>query len=498
MISGKLQQHTDFILQFFRGNRAGEGLFFRTIEIRARKIYPDSKSYNDFLFVYFQLLGNDILDSSDNDFIKLTQKGFEILSSGDPIELPIRFEYLSAFNQGLLNNTEVVFPQLWQIIGVESECLCYVPGPMFYNTIAKYINGLAGGYSAYISGLKEKDRKLSRFYWYRELFNCLPDNRIENFLQDLSDAYNLAHEGGIDEPDGMPLSVLADKSVKDIEKPLKIFISHSSADKQIALALVELLEFLKIDGKDKIFCSSVPGYGVKLGEDIYERIKKEYEQYNLFMIYLISANYLNSPMSLNEMGAAWLLKNEYQVFVLPELSIHSLGNVCIGTNSIAILWNSDTLQEHLNDFKNKLISLFGVTQPDENRWLAQRKKFIDVFSTKTKTSIAATTDKQRVESKTPSAIINVDTIRVKGGAIVRFENVGTVVAEDLSIRFDGSEDDFIMTGDDVFPLEFLKPRQKVEVKIHLFIGSPSKTKVHLSWKEQGEIYNDVEMVLFNN
>ena len=496
MISGKLQQHTDFILQFFRGNRAGEGLFFRTIEIRARKIYPDSKSYNDFLFVYFQLLGNDILDSSYNDFIKLTQKGFEILSSGDPIELPIYFEYLSAFNQGLLNNTEVVFPQLWQIIGVESECLCYVPGPMFYNTIAKYINGLAGGYSAYINGLKERDRKLSRFYWYKELFNCLPDDRIENFLQDLSYAYNLAHEGGVDEPDSMLLSDLSDKSVKDIEKPLKIFISHSSADKQIALALVELLEFLKIDGKEKIFCSSVPGYGVNVGEDLYERIKKEYEQYNLYMIYLISANYLNSPMSLNEMGAAWLLKNEYQVFVLPELFMHDLGNVCIGTNSIAILWNSDTLQERLNDFKNKLISLFGVAQPDENRWLAQRKKFIDVFSSKANTANIVTSYKRQEIPRASSAIINVETIKVKGGAIVRFENVGTVAAEDLCIKFDGSEDDFIMTGDDVFPLEFLKPGHKVEVKIHLFIGSPTKSKVHLSWKEQGKVYNDVEMVLF--
>lgn len=495
MLSGKLQQYTDFILQYFNGYKAGQGLFFRTIEINARKIYPDSKSYNDFLFVYFQLLGNDILDSNDKGFAKLTQNGFETLNSGEALELPIHFDYLSLFNQGLLNNPEKVFPLLWQIIGVESECLCYVPGPMFYTTIAKYIKGLAGGYSAYLGDLKEKGGKQSRYYWYKELFYALPEDRIENFLQDLSDAYNTSREGGIkDVENSFPVSV-ADKLVRESEKPTKIFISHSSMDKAFALALVELLEYLKIDGKDKIFCSSVPGYWVNPGEDLYERIKKEYEQYNLFMIYLISDNYLKSPMSLNEMGAAWLLKNEYQVFLLPELSIRDLGNVCIGTNSIAILWNSESLQESLNDFKNKLISLFGVAQPDENRWLAQSKRFIEVFKTKTTTKVEPNNWQETVVK--PSVIIKVETIKVKGGAIVRFENVGTVAAENLTASFEHSEEDFITTGDDVFPLEFLKPNHKVEVKVHLFIGSPSKTKVNLSWMEQGKEYNDVEMVIFN-
>ena len=226
MISGKLQQYTDFILQYFNGYEAGQVLFFRTIEINARKIFPDSKSYNDFLFVYFQLLGNDILDGTDNGFIKLTQTGFETLNSGEVLELPIHFDYLSVFNQGLLNNPEKVFPQLWQIIGVESECLCYVPGSMFYNTIAKYVNGLAGGYSAYIADLKVKGKKQSRFYWYKDLFYSLPEDRIEIFLKDLSDAYNTSREGGIEnEVYSFPVTA-EDKIVRETEKPVKLLISH--------------------------------------------------------------------------------------------------------------------------------------------------------------------------------------------------------------------------------------------------------------------------------
>ena len=142
-----------------------------------------------------------------------------------------------------------------------------------------------------------------------------------------------------------------------------------------------------------------------------------------------------------------------------------------------------------------LISLFGVAQPDENRWLAQSKRFIEVFKTKTTTKVEPNNWQETVVK--PSAIIKVETIKVKGGAIVRFENVGTVAAENLTASFEHSEEDFITTGDDVFPLEFLKPNHKVEVKVHLFIGSPSKTKVNLSWMEQGKEYNDVEMVIFN-
>ena len=107
----------------------------------------------------------------------------------------------------------------------------------------------------------------------------------------------------------------------ELNKSPKIFISHSSNDAEIALALVKLLEFLGI--KD-IFCSSVAGYGIPVGEDIYQSIKHEYEEHELFMIYLISPEYLHSYMSLNEMGAAWILKNNYLTFILSSLTEKSL------------------------------------------------------------------------------------------------------------------------------------------------------------------------------
>ena len=50
-----------------------------------------------------------------------------------------------------------------------------------------------------------------------------------------------------------------------------VFISHSSKDKSFVEALVDLLEGLGLT-KNNLFCSSVDGYGIPLGRDIFETI----------------------------------------------------------------------------------------------------------------------------------------------------------------------------------------------------------------------------------
>ena len=161
-----------------------------------------------------------------------------------------------------------------------------------------------------------------------------------------------------------------------LKKSPKIFISHSSNDAEIASALVDLLEFL---GISYIFCSSVSGYGVHLGENIYQRIKSEYDEHELLMIYLISPEYLHSYMSLNEMGAAWILKNDYLTFILPGLTVDSLDRTCIGKNNIAAIWNGSDINARMNEFKDKMIDLFDISSPDQNRWENRRDEFIKKF-----------------------------------------------------------------------------------------------------------------------
>lgn len=164
----------------------------------------------------------------------------------------------------------------------------------------------------------------------------------------------------------------------DSKNPPKIFISHSTDNAKIASVLVDLLDFLGLGNKE-IFCSSVPSCDIPVGEDIYQWIKSEYEDHDLFMIYLISSAYLDSPISLNEMGAAWVLKNDYQTFILPNLNVNSLDRTCIGKNSIVIRWDDNNIKARMNQFKDKIIALFGLSAPNESRWEDKRDEFIKKF-----------------------------------------------------------------------------------------------------------------------
>ena len=104
------------------------------------------------------------------------------------------------------------------------------------------------------------------------------------------------------------------KTMVSKDKPFKVFISHSSEDIAFVNELVKLLEFLGVDSSEKLLCSSIKGYQIPTSEDFAEYILKQFYDYNLFVIIVHSHNYYSSPYSLNEMGAAWVLKTDFYSF----------------------------------------------------------------------------------------------------------------------------------------------------------------------------------------
>jgi hypothetical protein len=160
--------------------------------------------------------------------------------------------------------------------------------------------------------------------------------------------------------------------------PYKVFISHSERDKVFVGELVNLLEYLGIKG-EKLFCSSLEGYQIPVGSDIAEYILSQFQEYKLFVIIVHSPNYYNSPCSLNEMGAAWVLKNK-SVSILTKDFEYSQMTGFISNNKIAIKVNSDDAKGRFNELKNILIGLFELTDVDENRWEKIRDKFLSSVS----------------------------------------------------------------------------------------------------------------------
>ena len=71
---------------------------------------------------------------------------------------------------------------------------------------------------------------------------------------------------------------------------MKIFISHSSKDKETVISLSDLLiNYFKIE-KDSIFCTSFDD-SLKVGIDFNKEIKKQLNESDM-VILLISENYM--------------------------------------------------------------------------------------------------------------------------------------------------------------------------------------------------------------
>lgn len=91
---------------------------------------------------------------------------------------------------------------------------------------------------------------------------------------------------------------------------LDIFLSHSSADERIALALINLLRDALSIEREKIRCSSVPGYKLKTGAHTETELRQEIQQARVF-IGLLSEVSLGSAYVLFEPGARWGAMQNY-------------------------------------------------------------------------------------------------------------------------------------------------------------------------------------------
>lgn len=127
-----------------------------------------------------------------------------------------------------------------------------------------------------------------------------------------------------------------------------------------------------------MFYSSNTKYGIPLDEDIYNFLKKQFDEYNLHVIYMLSDNYYNSAACLNEMGAAWILQNHTTSILLPGYEYKSIkGAVNAGKIGMKIDdKNMDELKGRLDQLKDYLVDEFELDGSKLTDWQAHRDKFI--------------------------------------------------------------------------------------------------------------------------
>lgn len=161
------------------------------------------------------------------------------------------------------------------------------------------------------------------------------------------------------------------------EKGKMVFISHSTKDKDYVFAFVELLETLGLQ-EDEIVCSSMPPYCIPLNNKVYEWLIDKFQNCELYVIYMLSHNYYESPASLNEMGAAWAMKQDWSAILLPGFDFGEIAG-CIDPSQIGIkLDDSDTatLKYRLEELKETLTKEFGLRSMSSAIWERRRDAFL--------------------------------------------------------------------------------------------------------------------------
>lgn len=161
------------------------------------------------------------------------------------------------------------------------------------------------------------------------------------------------------------------------EKNKMLFISHSSNDVNYIKELVALLEYIGLRDDDMV-CSSVPAYGIPLGQDIYDWLREKFKTCDLHVLFVLSHNFYNSAACLNEMGAAWVLRQKYDFILLPGFDFSDIrGSINSNQIGIKLDGDKDEIRQQLGQLKDRIIDEFGLRKIPEIRWEKKREEFLD-------------------------------------------------------------------------------------------------------------------------
>lgn len=158
-------------------------------------------------------------------------------------------------------------------------------------------------------------------------------------------------------------------------KEPKIFISHKTEDSNYAKAIIAMLVALGVNHKD-IFCSSVDGYGIPFGKNIFDTLHNQFDDYKLFVIFIHSPRYYKSAISLNEMGAAWILRSEHRSFLTSDCEFSMLTGV-IHRDEIAFKAGQKDTEHLLHDFRNDIRTFFSLDNINDAIWETTKNEFIE-------------------------------------------------------------------------------------------------------------------------
>jgi hypothetical protein len=165
----------------------------------------------------------------------------------------------------------------------------------------------------------------------------------------------------------------AKAEVVEIEEGKTIFISHATKDKEIIDAFVDIILHGGLSVSiDKIFCVSTDGTKIKSGADWRDSINESLLSAKINFL-IITPNYKESEVCLNEMGAAWVTSATVIPLIINPINYRSVGLIQ-EPNQVEKLLDENSLDRIRDIVQEKLEIPNTLIKSD--RWTVKKKEFL--------------------------------------------------------------------------------------------------------------------------
>ncbi len=295
------------------------------------------------------------------------------------------------------------------------------------------------------------------------------------------------------------------------EKPLKVkktpmvFISHSSKDIEFVEALVTLLESIGFNNKT-LFCSSIPDYWIGLSKDIFASLKQLFTDHELYVIFIQSPRYYESAVSLNEMGAAWVLQTDYCSILTKDMQKEQMRGV-FNDSTIFLKVDAPQVEARMNELKNTLASIFYLPAMSDTTWERKRNTFLKAVNAieyseeqaQTPTPLDDEYKRLQVEKLRQEAIErkqakvrgNIIEGRSKGSRILKIFNAGQSKAKNVSVEW-LNPDDSVLVQWEFGVLGEISPQSSRSFNMALCEGHSETMHLRYTWSDDNEDNNTYE------
>lgn len=171
----------------------------------------------------------------------------------------------------------------------------------------------------------------------------------------------------------------------------RIFISHASKDSELIGKFVDSIFLLGMEMDSEIIAyTSREDTGVPAGESIPQFIQDNIACADIVLL-MISDNYKNSEVCLNEMGATWALNKHIIQILLPNTSFDKLGWLCSLDKALKID-NAESIDGLCEIFTDKLD--IGIKP---STWNRNKAAFLAYCSTLSQSLLPAVIEPKVVE-----------------------------------------------------------------------------------------------------